>query len=539
MNTATAKGSMRFGYKMLLAFVVFALAATIAAISPSKAFADDPDYTTDITITGVKSGDTVTAYRIATPNIDANNNLTWDLRAGLPTGMTIDSISAVTSDGNFDYANPNSDAQQLAEELGLAIPATGAINSATDYQVTAGGSGAVFEGVDPGYYLVRVTTASAPTAVYQNMLIDVAPVVDGLNYKAHDPVTAAAKSSDDLTPTKTAAAKAAEGAALVYDQTKVTEYGLGEAVPFQVEATVPAYAVGTTYPTFRIYDEPTFGLQLNSSTVKVYDASGNEIDASNYTVEGGDADGARMGIIFDSTFILANPNADVTIQYTGTVMSTAFKNDDANTKNSAKVVFNNNPAKDWSEWANENPGKDPEDPADNPGDPSDPNDPGIGTTPPDEVDVITFGIQFPKVDKDDQPLAGAGFTLYKADADGKPTGTALGTDTSDANGNVVFAGLALAEGKYVAVETTVPAGKQKCENVVFDITEATATTDNPRTDGVTETNFATTADPIVDPDQGVLPITGGAGTLALTVGGVALIAAAIFVLRRNRQSAGC
>ena len=71
----------------------------------------------------------------------------------------------------------------------------------------------------------------------------------------------------------------------------------------------------------------------------------------------------------------------------------------------------------------------------------------------------------------------------------------------------------------MAVETTVPAGKQRANDIIVTIDASSATGDNPATSGVTEDDYQQSAN-VTDPDQGILPMTGSVGTLGLTAAGV-------------------
>ena len=104
------------------------------------------------------------------------------------------------------------------------------------------------------------------------------------------------------------------------------------------------------------------------------------------------------------------------------------------------------------------------------------------------------------------------------------------------NGYVWFEDLA--DGKtYTVKETKVPAGKQAVADFKVTIKAASATLDNPATTGIAEANYQkyTNDNTVVDPDQGVLPITGGAGTLALTVAGVVMIAGSAMIVASSRK----
>ncbi|WP_028244551.1 SpaH/EbpB family LPXTG-anchored major pilin [Pseudoclavibacter soli] len=155
-------------------------------------------------------------------------------------------------------------------------------------------------------------------------------------------------------------------------------------------------------------------------------------------------------------------------------------------------------------------------------------------------------------------LSGATFTLYKtkaaADA-GTTTGDdVLGVSTSaDSTGTVTFAGLrasdfqnneTLTDGSlrvYWLAETAAPAGAELLADTVpvvlgsdgkvYNATSVNTTT-NTGTKGTELTE-------IVDVEKNAgftLPLTGGTGTLVLTIGGIAILAVVLLVARRRRSS---
>ena len=149
----------------------------------------------------------------------------------------------------------------------------------------------------------------------------------------------------------------------------------------------------------------------------------------------------------------------------------------------------------------------------------------------------TYGFYFEKVEKvgdDNKPLKGATFTLTDAQSH------VLDTSKSDDYGYVYFTGLQ-AGATSSASETGVPTGYQAADPFTVTINKDIATGNNPATTDVTETNYQTsgqTDNKVVDAKQGVLPTTGGAGTIGLTVAGVVLVAGgATLVLRARKNNA--
>lgn len=136
-------------------------------------------------------------------------------------------------------------------------------------------------------------------------------------------------------------------------------------------------------------------------------------------------------------------------------------------------------------------------------------------TTSDTATVNNGGIKIIKVAQGDanKKLQGAEFKI---------NGTNYTATTND-NGEATF-DVALAAGTYTVTETKAPAGYSKVDDQTI-----TVTADNTITN-----NTTTIADP-VDTAAGALPSTGGTGTIALTVAGVAVLAGAATVLVRNRK----
>lgn len=136
----------------------------------------------------------------------------------------------------------------------------------------------------------------------------------------------------------------------------------------------------------------------------------------------------------------------------------------------------------------------------------------------DSVTVANAGIKIHKTAEDGKTaLQGAEFQLL--DKDGT---TVLDTQTTDKDGNLTFA-YALGSGTYTLKETKAPAGYSLVENQSVSV-EA-------------RDNAYKTVD-IIDPkDQaaGLLPTTGGVGTIAMTVLGVAVIAGTAALIVRGRK----
>ena len=220
--------------------------------------------------------------------------------------------------------------------------------------------------------------------------------------------------------------------------------------------------------------------------------------------------------------------------------------------------------------------------------PSDPNhtgesgdNPPEGETPEKVAIVFTFTGVVDKIDKDKKPLAGAEFTLYKWDNDAQEDENnekwvAVGNETlntvTDEGTKFSFKGLD--DGRYKLVETKVPAGYNKADDIIFEIAtehglnketqklevtsfkiivitkDANGTEKKTEYDGSNpQTNdaFKITANPTdggnnfntqVQNLQGtVLPETGGIGTtIFYIVGGLLTVGAVVLLVTKKRMS---
>ena len=461
--------------------------ALAVSMSPVAAMADTTGSTignSNVTITGLQGGDTVSAYQIAGVTVNTDNTLNYTFASSLPAAYdSVAELSAIVSDG-YSFTQ-GTDMQNAA----AAIAGTFAGKTATQTATAAQDGTEATLSLPSGYYLVRVTSTSGTSKVYQNMVVDVTPQADGVDYKAHETVTAAVKSTG-VEVKKTVGSDYKE---------KTDSYQVGDTVPFKITTAIPNYPADSPNATFVIGDVPTAGLSIDVDSIKVDGA-----DAANYTRT---ASATGYTIEFKKDFILDNPGMSITVTYNAKVTKDAFSTNDSVTGNTATVKFNPNPYT-------------------------------TGTAEPsDKTTVQTYGYVFDKTGKEGKALEGAVFTL--CDASGNPVLDENGqqiTSTSTIVGGkayVYFSGLK--SGDYKAKETTVPAGYAAVEDIEISVSSTDATGDNPATMNVTENNFKVNTSSVQDPEAPALPVTGGAGTMAVTVAGVAFIGGAAYLIVRSRK----
>lgn len=437
-----------------------------------------------VIITGVNDGDTVKFYQVFDADIDASNNLTYTTKvAGLPEAY--DTAAEVAG----------KDGRTVADAIAPVVTA----GTAT-YTVTAE-SGEVTQSLDSGLYLVTVTTTSGATKIYQTMLVNASPDVKDGKYAAAELEAVTAKSQPVTSPDKTVVS--ADGT----DSDKLTDtYSVGDTATFRIDTAVPSFPADATHASFSVTDVPDAGLKLDQNSVKVYDGDGykNLVGAENYAIAYNEDGG--FTVKFKWVYLKGHAGQKVRVEYQSEV--TAINVETGKVGNKAYGTFTPNPYEDKE----------------------------VSTGPADPQ-IQTYGFVFKKVTSTGAALPGAEFTVSNADGpvayvDAAGVKHDDGKVVSDANGYVHVNGLEA--GTYTVTETRVPAGYQKVDD--FDITlDQSDNGDSLATPGVTESNFDVSTSDVIDPDQGQLPTTGGAGTVAFTAGGILLIAGGAVVVFRSRK----
>lgn len=469
-----------------------AIAALLAGLTLSPAPAMAKTSTTDVadssfTLTNIAKGDVVSAYQVFDADIDGTNNLTYTSKVtGLPEAYdTIEEMQA------------ERDGRKLADAISARVLASPDTPKQT---ATAGSDGRATLTLDSGYWLVVVTSNSGVTKVYQTLLVDATPAVSNGAYvtKTFEPTTP--KTLDVPAPDK----KIVDAGGSAGQSSN--SYGMGDTARFQIGATIPNYPADATHITYSVTDQPDAGLDVDLNSFKVTNGDVTLTKGTDYDVK--DNGDHTYTVHFTHNYIVAHPGQTVSITYGAKV--TAVNMQTGKVGNKAFGTFSPNP------YTAGNVNTEPKDPW-----------------------AQTYGFSFRKLGDKNAALPGAQFTV--TDAAGKPvtyvdaSGTAHtdGVVASDSNGYVYVNGLKA--GTYKVSETKVPSGYQKIADFTVELSADSAKSDTLATDGVTETNFNVSTPDKVDPKQGVLPTTGGAGTIALTAGGVLLVVGGGIVVARFRN----
>lgn len=220
-----------------------------------------------------------------------------------------------------------------------------------------------------------------------------------------------------------------------------SDYDIGDEVPFKLTGTVSdKYDNYATYY-YAFHDKMDETLQFDSRSV-VVKINGSVMPKEQYNLNTSTTDGCTFEVVFnDLKKVSSEKPKEVTVEYTAKLKENARLGSDGNF-NKGKLEFNNNPYYE-GEGKPEN----------------------TGETPWDEVVVFTYKLIANKTDGQGNPLAGAGFTLYKFDHD---TNDYVEVKVIPADKTTTkFAFTGKDAGKYKLVETTVPDGYNKADDLVF------------------------------------------------------------------------
>lgn len=520
---------------------MFLVAMMTMGLFVTTAFADDSDTQDEAPPTNnkrisVAEGDTHSyeAYQIFTADESDGvlSNVHWGENGTGTKGAsvdkaTLDAIVAITGSDAAKaaalarYADLTED--PLVEEIKAGSPAS----------------------VAPGYYLIKDKTGVTLTNgdEYTLYIVEVAQDVT-ITRKAS--TTEAHKTIDDVNDSDTTAATD-NG----QKQTS-SDYDIGDEVPYHLTAKLSEKV--DQYKKYHITFVDTLEAgkfdAISGLTIKLGGAEIAETEDYTVTITGADAateTGFEVTIEWtpkDGKTLAALNGKEVTIDFTATLGEGAAIGEEGN-KNTFHLQYSNNP--------NDSDGSDE------------------GETPEEEVITFTYKVVVDKLDEEEKPLEGAGFTLYKvskADAEAGVTGadakaknelwatkaiktwTTTAEEGGTAGKNNRFSFTGIDDGYYVLCETTTPGGYNTLDPQVFRVT-ATHGGDNNK--GLTldtlsgdkvsgEITFTSTKatgslSTSVTNKKGVeLPETGGIGTTMFYIIGSAMVLGAGIILTSKMRA---
>lgn len=552
-----------------LVAVAATTAMAIAGVAGASTAMADTTNKTDITISNATNGDEFSAYKLlklTTSTEGETTNYSYTVNNKYQTVLRDaidelnDDVAAPTTDAEIaeiiDYitknvvSNDSTDAtkvtaRKFAETVRTKITSDSSITADRITEKT-GSQDAQFTNMDQGYYLiVQIGAAGTDGKTMSQVILD----THGQS------ATNVTVKKDSVSLTKK-----------VQENQDGADYNIGDKVPFQLTGTLPAdYANYNAYK-YVFHDSASDGLTFNAddAELKVYAVNGDTktvlkkaADASDETGYNVITSGLPAGETFQVQFTdlkkakAAEAAETVTINK-DTRIVVEYK---AKLNNDAKRGAAGNPNEAWLEFSNDQY---------NTGDGS-----PTGNTPHDKVIVFTFDIVVNKYKNQvnsAHKLNNAGFTLYKS-TDGA-SWTEVQELKNDANNTNVFRFNGLDSGYYKIVETKVPDGFTKADDLIFKVvasydTESVdpsltnlvvkdandtviSTGENAKFtltginyDGSMSANAQINTD-IVNKSGSQLPSTGGMGTTVLYAAGAAIVLVAAFgiafaVRRRNAR----
>ena len=258
---------------------VLLVLSSFAALAETQTPTNNLAVDSEISVSGLKQGDSVTFYRVLKFSEDATTTGGWVNDTGF--SLTDDQIrkALFIKVENDKYTQVEFTAENMAtygidEELAGKIAdmaETSGVNY-TKYTVTAGSDGkAKQDSPEEGLYVAIITPFTA--GEFYN------PVFVGADYKndnntnnwtvdlndSYQPASMAKKDTIDLD-------KSITGQTNNRDE-KVQTVNVGDTVSFLVKTTIPEFNDSYTEAVFKITDQLTKGLDLQTGTIKVYKGS--------------------------------------------------------------------------------------------------------------------------------------------------------------------------------------------------------------------------------------------------------------------------
>ena len=379
---------------------------------------------------------------------------------------------------------------------------------AEDYTST----GKTFANVDKGYYLIVETELNDEADTYSLVM---------LNTADQDNVTVTSKEDSPTFEKKIKEKNDSTGVESGWQDG--ADYDINDVVPFKLQGTVPQnYGAYNTYK-YVFHDKMSSGLTFDASSV-VVKVNETAINSGYSVVTESLKDDCTFEVQFENLKDIPEVTAGctITVEYNATLNDKAVIGSAGN-PNEAKLEYSNNPYG---------------------------NGTGTGETPWDKVIAFTYQLVANKVDKDGEPVKGAGFTLYKWSNEGDKYVAV----SSEITGVTKFNFKGIDAGQYKLVESKVPDGYTKAEDLVFTVV-ATYDTDNndPKfgtltikdgdkviSDGEDKVftvnlvagSFTTK---VVNLTGTTLPSTGGMGTTVFYVVGGGLMAVAVVLLVTKKR----
>ena len=489
--------------------LVLAMILTLAMSVTVFAAPNADQNTFSLTLNKAVKGHTYEAYQILSGDLSADKATLSNIKWG--EGIKAEGQTALGGDA-AGYAQKLADMGNNSKELKAQAQIIGANLASASGSVTVTDPDAknVISNLKPGYYLIKDKDDSLQgQESYTEFILHVTDDVEA-NVKADVPsVEKKVKDTNDTTGDTTGWQDSAD-------------YDIGDDVPFQLTATLANNIESYKTYSLKFNDTLSKGLDYNNDAViKLGDK-----DVTSYFTPSYDATAKTLTFTCDNILAFGAKNSDqIVVEYTAKLNENAVIGAAGN-PNKVSLKFSNNP---------------------NNGGEGD-----RGTTPEDKVIVFTYKLTVNKVDKDNKPLTGAEFSLFKkVKVDGQEelklveVKKILSTNTE----GTVFGFTGLDDGTYVLRETKTPDGYNSIEDQTFTISaKHDENSDDPKLTALTgdvasgsiinlgvmlEKGELSTD--VVNNKGSVLPSTGGAGRVAIyVIGAILVIGGGIVLVTKKR-----
>lgn len=489
--------------------LVLAMILTLAMSVTVFAAPNADQNTFSLTLNKAVKGHTYEAYQILSGDLSADKATLSNIKWG--EGINAEGQTALGGDA-AEYAktlaemgNNSSELKEQAQIIGANLASASGSVTVTDPDAKN-----VISNLKPGYYLIKDKDDSLQgQESYTEFILHVTDDVDA-NVKADVPsVEKKVKDTNDTTGETTGWQDSAD-------------YDIGDDVPFQLTATLANNIESYKTYSLKFNDTLSEGLDYNNDAViKLGDKDVTDRFTPSY-----DATAKTLTFTCDDILAFGAKNSDkIVVEYTAKLNENAVIGAAGN-PNTVYLDFSNNP---------------------NNGGEGD-----RGKTPEDKVIVFTYKLTVNKVDKENKPLTGAEFSLFKkVKVDGKDELELVEVKkilSTNAEGTV-FGFTGLDDGTYVLRETKTPDGYNSIEDQTFTISaEHDENSDDPKLTaltgdvasgsiidlGVMLENGELSTD-VVNNKGSVLPSTGGAGRVVIYVIGAILVLGGGIVLVTKKR----
>ena len=498
---------------------VFACAMLITALVPVTAITGTD--TADIYISQVSDGTEISAYRVISVNVNEDAGVPespmykWD--AEVARWLKANGYASYVLTGNhvsdtFKEANAG-ELTPFWHKLAKAIKTESSYSFPVAEKATAIGEQVRITEASMGQYLL---TAKGGDKVY-------APTT-ATHVPAYNKATGKWTLSDTYINMKGEAPTIDKTVANTADKT----VAIGDVITYKLTILAPSYPEDAVATSFLVSDKLPASLTYQKGTVKIYrdeQLTDQVIAGGNYTVDETATSSFTFRIDFSKSFIndASNAGQKFYITYNAKVTSATPVYE-----NTATITYNN-----------------------------DPYDASSKKDITDTENVYSYTIEVQKVDRDKNPLTGAEFTLWSGEKQLRfsglngdymydPTGT---VDTLQVSSDGSFHVTGLDIGTYELRETkapdgfTIPTGAIKIVLVdtqpdgILDDTSKVTTTGTYQLDGDSTIDKHILNFGVINSAGFDLPVTGGSGTIAFTVFGLALMGGAAVMLLHSRKKA--